>query len=291
MERIEVAANGLRFPAQATGQGPLVLLLHGFPDTAETFAHQLPALAAAGYRAVAPTLRGYVPQTQPADDDYHAIRMAEDVLGIADALGAQRFHLIGHDWGATIGFAAAGMAPDRIASFAALAVPHPARFGALIASDAAQQARSGYIFAFQSHDAEAMILADDCAYLETLWRTWSPGWHFANEDFAAVRAAFAQPTVASAALAYYRQAFDTSSPVAAATQAALAGPFAVPTLGLCGSDDGCIGSDIFLAAMQPADFSNGLEVRRIDNTGHFLHREAPEEINHRLIDWLRRHVI
>lgn len=292
IEQIEIAANGLGFPALAAGNGPLVLLLHGFPDTAESFAAQLPALAGAGYRAVAPTMRGYAPATQPADGDYHAVRMAEDVLAIADALGgAARFHLIGHDWGASIGFAAAGLSPDRIASFTALAVPHPARFGALIASDTTQQVRSAYIFAFQAPDAEAMILADDCAYLGTLWRSWSPGWCFPKEGFAAVRAAFAQPGVASAALAYYRQAFDTASPAAAATQAVLAGPFAVPTLGLCGSDDGCIGSDVFLAAMQPSDFSGGLQVERIDGIGHFLHREAPDAINDRLIAWLRQHPI
>lgn len=285
------AAGGLRFAALAAGDGDLVLLLHGFPDTKASFATQLPALAAAGYRAVAPTMRGYTPEALAADGDYHAVRMAEDVLAIADAAGARRFHLIGHDWGATIGFAVVGMAPDRVASFAALAVPHPVRFGEAYAADPTQQARSAYILAFQSPDAEAMIAADDLAYLERLWRAWSPGWDIPAAALAEMRATFAAPGVLSAALGYYRQAFDAASPAGQATQRALAGPFAVPTLGICGAEDGCIGADIFAAAMRAEDFTAGLAVHTIAGAGHFLHQEAPDRVNPLLIDWLHRHPV
>ena len=89
-DRIELRANGLRFSAHAAGAGPLVLCLHGFPDHAGSFRHQLPALAAAGYRAVAPTMRGYEPSSQPRDGDYHIVRLAEDVVGWLDHLGAER---------------------------------------------------------------------------------------------------------------------------------------------------------------------------------------------------------
>lgn len=280
---------GMAFPALEAGDGELVLLLHGFPDTLATFVDQLPSLASAGFRAVAPTLRGYAAEALAPDGDYHAVRMAEDVLAIADQIGAERIHLIGHDWGATIAFAVAGLAAARLASLTVMAVPHPVRFAEAYTTDPAQQARSAYILAFQSPDAEAMILADDAAYLEQLWRGWSPGWDLPEPALAEMRAAFAVPGVATATLGYYRQAFDAASPAGIATQAAIAGPFEVPTLGLCGAEDGCISADVFQGAMRPEDFPSGLKVDRIAGAGHFLHREAPERVNAAIIDWLRQH--
>lgn len=287
-ERIEIAANGLVFPALAAGEGPLVLLLHGFPESPESFAGQIPALAAAGYRAVAPTMRGYAPSCQPADGDYHAVRMAEDVAAIADALGADRFHLVGHDWGANIAFAATALAPARVRTLTAIAVPHPARFGAIVATDAAQQARSGYVFEFLTPEADARLAADDFAWLERLWRSWSPGWAEPDAALATVKTAFRQPGVIAAALGYYRQAFDPDSPAALASQALLAGPFAAPTLGIVGEDDGCIAADVFAAAMDPADFPVGLRVERIAGAGHFVQCERPDAVNALLLDWLAR---
>lgn len=279
--------GGLDFETLSVGEGPVVLLLHGFPDGPETFADQLPALAAAGYRAVAPEMRGYAPACQPTDGDYHAVRMAEDVVAFARALGG-RVHLVGHDWGATIAFAATMLAPEHIASLTVMAVPHPARFAEIWMQDAAQQARSDYIMAFQSPSAEAAITADDFAYLEALWRRWSPGWAIPEDALLALRQRFARPGVPAAALAWYRQAFDAASPAGQVTAALLSGPFAVPTLGIAGADDGCIAADVFAAAMQPADFPAGLSVERVACAGHFVHREAAETVNALLIDWFAR---
>ena len=276
----------LSFTATAMGTGPLVLLIHGFPDTRETFAAQLPALAAAGFRAVAVSIRGYEPSSQPADSDYRVTALAGDVIAWIDALGETTAHLVGHDWGATIAFAAAALAPDRIASLAVLAVPHPARFAETYAKVPAQQARSAYILEFMSPDADEIIVAYDCAYLHNLWRTWSPGWPFVQSDIGPMRAAFCQPGVATASLSYYRQAFDVSD-AGKAAQALLAGPFTVPTLGLTGADDGCISSGVFESSMRAADFPGGLRVERISGAGHFLHREVPDRINDLLIDWMR----
>lgn len=289
IEHVSLAARGLTFPALAAGRGPLVLLLHGFPDGPETFAQQLPALAAAGYRAVAPALRGYAPEAQPADGDYHAVRMAEDVFGIADALGAERFHLAGHDWGATIAFAAAGLTPGRIASLSVIAVPQPARFAEAYVANPEQQARSAYILAFLDPAAETMIAADDFRYLETLWRSWSPAWTIPPEALAELRARFERPGVATAALSYYRQALDVASPVGVATQALLAPPCRVPTLGIAGADDGCISAEVFGTAMRAADFPAGLSVTTIADAGHFVHRERPEQVNRAILDWIARH--
>lgn len=288
-ETLTLSNGALQFTATAMGAGPLVLLIHGFPDTRETFDAQLPALARAGFRAVAVSLRGYEPASQPDDGNYRATALAADVIAWIDALGAAKAHLVGHDWGATIAFAATALAPDRIASLAVLAVPHPARFAEAYVADPAQQARSGYILEFMAPDAEAMILADHCGYLDTLWRRWSPGWAIEEGDLAPMRRAFAQAGVATAALSYYRQAFDAASDAGKAAQALMAGPFTVPTLGLTGDEDGCISADVFEAAMRDADFPGGLRVDRITGVGHFLHREAPEQINKLLIDWIRHH--
>ena len=108
-EALTLKAGPLSFSAHAAGAGPIVLLVHGFPDHAHSWRFQLPVLAEAGYRAVAPTLRGYEPSSQPADADYHIVRMAEDVVAWIDDLGGEPVHLVGHDWGAIIAYAAAMM--------------------------------------------------------------------------------------------------------------------------------------------------------------------------------------
>lgn len=288
-ETITLAHAGLSFSARAMGEGPVVLLLHGFPDTPATFAHQLGALAEAGYRAVAVTMRGYEPSSQPDDGDYHAVRMAEDVVAFAAMLSDAPVHLVGHDWGASIAYAAASLAPERFASLTAIAVPHPVRFGEAFAANAEQQARSAYILAFQTPGFEEQITADDCAYCEALWRAWSPGWDIPSELLAAMKATFRQPGVARAALEYYRQAFDAVSPAAQETAALLTRPITVPTLGICGAEDQCITPDVFLGAMRESDFPGGLETRSIPGAGHFCHAEAPDAVNAALLEWFARH--
>lgn len=288
-ETLSLAHAGLVFSAQAKGNGPVVLLLHGFPDSPASFASQLESLARSGYRAVAPTMRGYTPEAQPKDDDYHGIRMAEDVVAWAAALSDTPVHLVGHDWGANIAYAAASLAPDHFASLTAIAVPHPVRFGEAFAADPAQQARSAYILAFQTPGFEEQILANDCAYLEALWRAWSPCWEIPSELLAAMKSTFHQPGVARAALEYYRQAFDVVSSAALETSALFAHPISVPTLGICGADDQCITQDIFLSAMRESDFPGGLEIRSIVGAGHFCHSEAPQAVNALLLDWFARH--
>lgn len=288
-ETITLAHADLTFPALAQGSGPVVLMLHGFPDSPASFAHQLGALAEAGYRAIAPTMRGYAPEAQPADGDYHAVRMAEDVTAWAAALADAPVHLVGHDWGANIAYAAASLAPERFASLTTIAVPHPVRFAEAFATDPAQQARSAYILAFQTPGFEEQIIADDCAYLQALWKAWSPGWDIAPELLASMKETFLQSGVARAALEYYRQAFDAVSPSAQATAALLSQPITVPTLGICGAEDQCITQGVFLGAMRGSDFPGGLEIQSIAGAGHFCHAEAPQAVNSLLLEWFARH--
>lgn len=288
IETIRLHHGPLEFTALTAGSGPLVLLLHGFPDTPYGWTPQITALAEAGFRAVAPFMRGYEPSSQPSDSDYHAIRMAEDVVAWADQLNGEAVHLVGHDWGANIAYAAAALAPERFASLTTLAVPHPVRFAEAYALSAEQQARSAYILAFQAAGFEAEVVHDDCAYLEALWRAWSPHWSIPADLLSAMRSCFAAPGVAQAALSYYRHAFDPVSEAGQATAALFARPIHVPTLGLCGAEDQCITADVFMGAMRPSDFPTALQVERIEGAGHFLHAERPDAVNAVLLKWLHR---
>jgi len=116
LQQIVLNNKGLKFSALEDGKGPLVLCLHGFPDNYHSFDSQIPALVEAGYRVVVPMLRGYEPQSQPADGDYHLNNMVEDVITWIDQLGEEKVHLVGHDWGALIGYLTATMHSDRLLS-------------------------------------------------------------------------------------------------------------------------------------------------------------------------------
>ena len=267
-----------------------MLCLHGFPDCMRSFRHQLPALAVAGFRAIAPTLRGYEPASQPRDRDYHMVRMAEDVVAWIDHLGLERVHLVGHDWGAVIGYAVAALAPERFDSLTTLAVPHPGR----MQSDGLRQLpgqlrNSWYMFFFQLRGlADAVVEARDWAFIEKLWRDWSPGWTAPAEEMAAVKRTLAQPGVKKAALSYYRDAFSFLSSAARETRTLLMSEIPVPTLALTGALDGCMDTRMHDIAMRKEDFPAGLELARVEGAGHFLHQEKPDEINRRLLDWLPR---
>lgn len=282
-------AGGLSFTAWSLGQGPLVLLLHGFPDTPGTFRHQLPALAAAGFRAVAVTTRGYEPSSQPDNGNYRLDALAGDVVDWVEALGESQAHLVGHDWGATIAYGAVARSPRHFRSLTTLTVPYPRRFGEVVMTDAAQLQRSDYILFFQQIGvAEQQVAARDGAYLEELWRKWSPGWEPDAAALASMKRQFGKPGVVQSALAYYRQALDAASPLAVATQQLLAQPVQVPTLGVYGARDECIGADVFERSMQPGDFPAGLRIERIESAGHFPHLEAPASVNAALLGFIGR---
>ncbi len=221
-----LSASGLQFSTlegtrpRAGESRPVVLCLHGFPDHNRSFRAQLPALTEAGYRAVAPMLRGYEPSSQPIDDDYHVIRMVEDVLGWIEYFGVLRVHLIGHDWGAVIGYQVAAQAPERLLSLTTIAVPHLRRLGSGLLQHPQQLANSWYTMFFQVRGvAELALRRGDFALLEKLWRDWSPGWDPPEEEMRLLKRTFRQPGVVTAALRYYRAAFDPISKAARQTGA------------------------------------------------------------------------
>jgi pimeloyl-ACP methyl ester carboxylesterase len=195
---------------------------------------------------------------------------------------------MGHDWGAVAGFAAAQLAPAKIAKLIALSVPHVAPlFGAFV-SNPEQQRRSWYIFFFQQALAEAAIAHDDFAFLDRIWQDWSPGWKYPPEELAAVKDTFRRPGVLEATLGYYRSLFNPGlhDPKLASVQASLfTVPIGVPTLYFHGARDGCIGVE--LAREMDGMFAAGLRKVILQGAGHFIHQELPDKVNEEVLAFLK----
>ncbi len=277
-----IDANDLEFGILEAGpaQGPLALCLHGFPDSAHTWRHLLPSLAGAGYHAVAPFMRGYAPTGIPADGEYGIGALAADAIALHEALGGDGDAvLIGHDWGAEAAYAAAAYAPAGWRRLVTLAVP-PARLDEVLFNDYEQLRRFFYLFMFRDPAglAEAVVAASDMAFLDRLWRDWSPGYD-ATAELAHVKDCLRDPASLAAAIAYYRAA-GTQSPYAALEQAALL-PAPQPTLYLHGADDGCIVAG--LARRAGPLLAPGSRVVEIERAGHFLHLEQPAEVREHIL--------
>ena len=271
-----VRANGLQFGVLEAGSGPLALCLHGFPDAAYTWRHLLPALAGAGFHAVAPFMRGYAPTAVPADGAYHLGALVADAVALHEVLGGDGDAvLIGHDWGAEAAYEAAAFAPDRWRRLVTLAVP-PAALDEVLFSDYEQLKRSFYLFMFRDPAglAETAVARDDLAFLDKLWRDWSPAFQ-PGEHLARVKDCLRQPANLAAALGYYRAAVDQEAAARQAPQ---------PTLYLHGARDGCIGVDLVRGAERLLAPSSRMIV--IDDAGHFLHLEEPGQVNHHILSWV-----
>jgi pimeloyl-ACP methyl ester carboxylesterase len=276
LERLELPDVSLSCAIH--GDGPLVLALHGFPDDATTFRHQVPALVAAGYRVVCPTMRGYAPSGLARSGRYDAEALAGDVLALADHFAPSApVRLVGHDWGA---FAAAALAPQRFSRLCTMAVPHPAAMARSFGP--AQARRSWYIGLFQiPFLAERELEAGDFALVDRLWRDWSPGYPVSAAELRAVKDGLAGRT--SAVLGYYR-ALRSIRAITGASRRLLLGKVRVPALHLHGADDGCIGVGCAGGAERFHEGPYRLEV--IEGAGHFLQRERPEEVNEALVGFL-----
>ena len=276
MERVTVDVAGLRFSALAEGpeDGPLALCLHGFPDSAQTWRHLLPALGAAGYRAVAPWMRGYAPTGPAPDGRYELARLGEDANGLHAALGADgRAVLIGHDWGASAVYHALLAEPERWSRAVAIAVPPTV--GGIDLSCEPQMRRSWYSFLLQLPVAEEAVMREDLRLIRRLWEDWSPGYDHA-EDFLHVREALADPACLLAAITYYRHnATSVVGPEAAAANREVLAGLATPLLYLHGANDGCVGLD--LLDEPTVAYPPNTTVEIVPDAGHFLQLERPDE--------------
>jgi pimeloyl-ACP methyl ester carboxylesterase len=274
---LELRLGSLSFSGIGSGaaSAPLVLLLHGWPQFADSWSGFAPVLAAAGFRAVALDQRGYARDARPAEiPDYGIDRLIGDALGFADALGVARFHLVAHDWGAIVGWGLAAAHPDRLLSFTSLATPHPAALAEARASDPDQQARSAYIGLFRQpgHAAERVLLENGAARLRAVYGGKLPA--------AAIESnveRLAEPGALTATLNWYR-ALDWTVPP---------GPVSVPTLYLWGTEDLALGAK---AAHGTGAYVRGpYRFEALEGASHWILDDRPREVAASVLAHVRAH--
>jgi pimeloyl-ACP methyl ester carboxylesterase len=280
-----VQAGRLEVPILEAGSGPLVLCLHGFPDHAASWAGLLDRLAREGYWAVAPAQRGYWPGGAAPDGSYRASATGQDVLTLIEVLGREQADLIGHDLGARAAYAAASLDATRVRKLVGMSVPYGPQLRTAWVVDGDQQRRSWYMFFFQTAMAEAAVEFDDFAFIDRLWREWSPGYELPDAERAALKETLRAPGVLTETLGYYRQLF--TPPADERTQAAEArasGVITVPSLYLHGADDNCM--SVELSDGMEAVFASGFERVVVPGAGHFLHLEQPKTVADHLLGFL-----
>lgn len=278
--RIDVGK--IRLAVEEQGEGPLVILLHGFPEIAHSWRHQLPALAAAGYRAVAPDLRGYGRSDRPeAVGDYALPKLSADIVGLIRALGEERAHVVGHDWGGSVAWITAAIAPEAVISLGILNSPHP------VASAEArhipeQQQKSWYMLLFQfAGVAEAWLSDDDFANLRRfVFDTAAPG-TFSEEDREVYVDALRRDGALTAALNYYRANIPPASWLKPPPPLP---PITVPTQIIWGEGDAYM--SLRLLELSTAKVDGPLRVDRLPGVSHWVQQEVPDRVNALLIDHL-----
>ena len=257
---------------EGTGDGPPVLLLHGFPDSHALWRSQTAALVAAGHRVIAPDLRGFGDSAKPAGvDNYGLLSIVGDVMGILDALDVPKAHVVGHDWGAALAWAIAAFVPDRVERLAALSVGHPTAFGNV---GFAQREKSWYMLLFQFEGiAEEWLSANDFANL----RAWS-----AHPDIDRAVADLSRPGALTAALNWYRANVHPRTLI----EPALAiPPVQVPTMGVWSSGDFALVESGMTASAEHV--TGPWRYERIEGAGHWMQLDAADEVSALLVDFLR----
>lgn len=283
MRESTVTANGIEFAYLEQGSGPLVLLLHGFPDTAHTWSHVMPALANAGYRAVAPFTRGYPPTS--AGEYYDSGTLATDARALIHALGEERAHVVGHDWGGATTYYLCAAFPDAVARAVTLAIPHPYAIAGSFLSPRAIHAVFHFWFFQMPFLPETAVAANDFEFIDYLWSLWSPGFND-PEQIANVKRALAVDGALTSAIGYYRAMFDPAKqdPATAEVRQALATPIATPLMVLYGANDRAL----TVAPEMKGFFSGEFRQEIVEGAGHFLHRERPQDVERLILDWLAR---
>jgi pimeloyl-ACP methyl ester carboxylesterase len=278
-EELTIRANGLDFFAVAAGphDGPLVLLLHGFPEGWYGWRAQLGALAAAGYRVVAPDGRGYGRSAKPTGARAYGLdHLAGDVVGIIAALGRDQAALVEHDWGAIVAWTVAARHPSWVTRLAILNVPHPATLGAFLRAHPSQWLRSWYIAFFQlPWLPEATLRANDWATLaRSLTGTSRPG-TFTDADLARYRATWAAPGALTAMINWYRALVRFGRTSATPR-------VAVPTLILWGSHDQFLDRRLATASLDWCADGRLIEL----DASHWVQHEEAARVNAELAAWL-----
>jgi pimeloyl-ACP methyl ester carboxylesterase len=270
--------GSIRLHYVEAGEGPLVVLLHGFPEFWYEWRLQIPALAAAGFRVVAPDMRGYNLSDKPEGvERYRVELLVEDVAGLVRHLGAERAHVVGHDWGGIVAWYFAMLRPELLDRLVVLNAPHPAAFAREIVKPD-QMLRSAYAGFFQLPAVPELALrAGDFALLERVLRTEParPG-AFTDADVERYKEAFAQPGALTASLNYYRAFARRDRPAVRA--------IAAPTLLVWGEKDPHL---VVRLTEGLEEWVPGIRVERIPEASHWVAVDEPERVNRLLAGFLR----
>jgi pimeloyl-ACP methyl ester carboxylesterase len=273
MARIE--ANGLGFEVSEEGAGTPVVLLHGFPDTSALWRHQVVALTGAGFRTIAPDMRGRGRSDKPPEvADYALTKIVGDVTGIMDALGVQRAHVVGHDWGAVVAWLVAMLAPTRVDHLVVISVGAPGAAGPPTL-EALQKGWYRILFDIAGV-AEDLIQRDDWYLMRTLLEG-------SGENFETYIANLSEPGALTAALNWYR----ANVPVQRLLGPSLPlPPVAAPTMGVFGTADVALTEDAMVKSASRV--SGPWRYERLEGIGHFVPLDAPDQLNKLLLDFLPR---
>ncbi|WP_394828812.1 alpha/beta fold hydrolase [Pendulispora albinea] len=285
MNRLDIEVDGNVFSTLHLGDParPLVLCAHGFPDHPSTFESLASVLVRAGYRVVAPWLRGYFPSTLAGP--YDARSIARDLVAIADHLSpAQPIRLIGHNWGAVAAYEAIEHWPHRFHAAVTMAVPHRRTY---VRNLTFAQIRSNLYMLFLSLPivAQKRVIRDDFAFVDRLWRDWAPGYTPNPEYMRAIKDCLRQSLPAP--IRYYRAMLADLGWLIRSVLAGSADPIRVPTLHLQGAVDPCVLPET--AAGQESLFSAPYASVLVQGAGHFPHLEAKEIVGGLVTDWFYEH--
>ncbi len=274
-----VSANGFTFNLRTLGpaDGEPVILLHGFPETSYEWRYQMVALARAGYRTIAPDQRGYSPGARPSVvSDYAVVDLVADVLAIAAALGVDRFHVVGHDWGAAVAWGIAAIAPGRVRSLTSMSVPHPAPLAAQIADPkSCQHQASAYFKLFAADASDVSFLSNDAGFLRATYGEATPD---ARAEY--LRVLDSEPAI-NAALNWYRANTSTSGELAAPPVRAIT----VPTLLIWGDKDQFFCRDTIELTKDYVSAPYELEI--LAGVDHWVPELAATRVNELLLAHLR----
>lgn len=271
LEPARVSVGEIELSVVDAGEGEPVLLLHGFPDSAGLWRRQIPALLEAGYRVVAPDLRGFGDSDAPAEVEAYGLPIVlSDVVALLDALAIERANVVGHDWGAAVAWGLAALRPERVERLVALSVGHPATFPGTMD----QRARSWYMLLFAWPEAEDILSRDDWRFL----REWIGG----AEDLERYIEDLSRPGRLTAGLNWYRASVGAES-FAGGVGSGLPA-IGCPTLGVWSTGDFALGERQMTDSEQSV--SGPWRYERIDGAGHWIPLDAAQRLNEILLDFL-----
>jgi pimeloyl-ACP methyl ester carboxylesterase len=252
------------------GEGRPVLLLHGFPDSSHLWRHQIPALVGAGFRVVAPDLRGFGESAKTQEVEAYALRnLLGDVVAVLDELEIGRAHVVGHDWGAALAWVTAGFAPERVDRLVVMSVGHPNAFRTRTVE---QREKSWYMLLFQFDVAEELLRRDDWK----LAREWIRG----HGDVERYLEDLARPGALTAALNWYRA---NTHPRRELGERVAFPAIAASTMGIWSSGDDYLLEEPMVRSGEYV--TGGWRYERIEGASHWLQLDEPERVNALLLDF------